>query len=200
GVDLVYYGNQRRLEYDFVVRPGADPARIVLGFQGPDRLEVDAEGDLVLHTAAGPVRQRKPIIYQEIGGVRKEIPGGYVVNDEHHVRFRVTAYDASQPLVIDPVLELVYSTYLGGSGLIFEERGEGIAVDGSGNAYVTGRTPSADFPTTAGAVQTSFGGGEDAFVTKLNATGTALVFSTYLGGRNDGMGNGARNSWESAGC
>src|SRR5947208_10489212 len=113
-IDLLYYGNQRQLEYDLVVRPGADPTRIVLDIQGAERLQVDARGDLVLQTTVGPIRQRKPVIYQEVDGVRKDIPGGYVLKGEHQVGFKVAAYDASQALVVDPVLS--YSTYLGGSG------------------------------------------------------------------------------------
>src|SRR2546428_12673521 len=114
GVDLIYYGTQRQLEYDFVVRPGADPSLIALGFQGADKLEVDAQGDLVLHTSAGAIRQRKPVIYQEVEGVRREIHGGYVLKDPHQIGFQIAAYDRSRPLVIDPVL--FYSTYLVGSG------------------------------------------------------------------------------------
>jgi hypothetical protein len=181
GVDLVYYGNQRELEYDFVVRPGADPSRIVLGFQGADRLEVDAQGDLMLHTALGPVRQRKPVIYQEADGVRREIAGSYVLKGLRQVGFQVAAYDASKPLVIDPTL--VYSTYLGGSG---GEQGNGIAVDADGNAYVTGTVNSGSsvtFPTAAGAFDTNFGAGaEHVFVTKVDPTGSTLIYSTYLGG------------------
>jgi beta-propeller repeat-containing protein len=177
GIDLIYYGNQRQLEYDFVVRPGADPTRIVLGVQGADRLEVDDQGDLLVRTAAGLLRQRKPVIYQEVDGGRKEIPGGYVLRGPHEAGFQVAAYDKSRPLVIDPVL--AYSTYLGGSA---SDRGFGIAVDPAGNAYVTGVTASSDFPTTAGAVDTTFNGGSDAFVTKLDAAGSMLLYSTYLGG------------------
>src|SRR5438876_782482 len=190
-IDLLYYGNQRQLEYDLVVRPGADPTRIVLDIQGADRLQVDAQGDLVLQTTVGPIRQRKPVIYQELDGVRKDIPGGYVLKGEHQVGFKVAAYDASQALVIDPVLS--YSTYLGGSG---EDRDPAIAVDAAGNAYVTGHTESRNFPTTTGAFQTGFGGGAmssgqgDAFVTKLNPAGSALVYSTYLGGSGPDDGKG----------
>src|SRR3989441_8692213 len=105
---------------------------------------------------------------------------------ERQVAFEVAAYDATKPLIIDPVL--AYSTYLGGSG---GDQGFGVAVDAVGNAYVTGFAGSSDFPTTAGAFQTAFGGGEaDAFVTKLNPTGSAPVYSTYLGG--DGLGPGHR--------
>src|SRR5881396_1985062 len=143
GIDLVYYGNQRQLEYDFVVAPGADPERIVLGFQGAEPLEIDAEGELVLHAAGGAIRQRVPVIYQEIDRVRTKIEGRYVLKDAHRVGFQVAAYDPSRPLVIDPTL--VYSTYLGGSS---SDDGYGIAVDAAGAAYVTGTTGSADF--TAG--------------------------------------------------
>jgi len=178
GIDLIYYGNQRQLEYDFVVSPGADPRRIRLGFHGADKLEVDAQGDLVLHTATGVIRQRKPVIYQEVEGARREIAGGYVLEGARRVGFRVTAYDAHRPLVIDPAL--FYSTYLGGSD---SDEGFAIAVDTAGTAYVTGGTFSIDFPTTQGAFQTTLVGFHGvAFVTKLNSTGSGLVYSTYLGG------------------
>src|SRR5437879_378348 len=186
GIDLVYYGNQRQLEYDFVVRPGADPRRIALGFRGAQRLEVDPQGDLVLHTAAGAIRQRKPIVYQEVAGRRVEIPGDYVLRDGQRVGFHVAAYDTSLPLIIDPTLS--YSTYLGGTG--FDE-GRGIAVDATtGEAYVTGFTDSFDFPTVRASQTTFAGGSGDAFVTKLNATGSALVYSTYLGGKGFDTGFG----------
>jgi hypothetical protein len=184
GIDLSYFGTQRQLEYDLVVGPGANPARIALGFKGADRIELDPQGDLVLHTAAGWIRQRKPLIYQEIDGVRREIPGGYVLTGQSKVGFLVGTYDASRPLVIDPVI--VYSTYLGGIG---SEAAIGIAVDASGNAYVTGATASTNFPTSAGAIH-SVGGGGDVFVTKLNATGSALLFSTFIGGSAADQGNG----------
>src|SRR5213596_1682462 len=187
GIDLIYYGNQRQLEYDFVVSPGADPRRIRLGFHGADKLEVDAQGDLVLHTATGVIRQRKPVVYQEVEGTRREIAGGYVLEGARRVGFRVTAYDARRPLVIDPAL--FYSTYLGGSD---SDEGFAIAVDTAGNAYVTGLTFSKNFPTTPGAFQPTPDplAGNNAFVTKLNPTGSALVYSTYLGGNNDDQGLG----------
>jgi hypothetical protein len=181
GIDLVYYGNQRQVEYDFVVAPGADPKKIALRFQGADKLEIDAEGDLVLHTAGGDIRQHKPAIYQEFDGIRREIAGSYFRKGANRVGFQVAAYDRARPLIIDPVI-LSYSTYLGGNSL---DQVQGIAVDRDGNAYVTGHTWSSDFPTTAGAFSTTRPGSVSAFVTKVNPTGTAVVYSTYLG---DGAG------------
>jgi hypothetical protein len=177
GIDLVYYGNQRQLEYDFVVAPGADPKKIVLGFKGAKKLEIDAQGDLVLHAVGGDIRQHEPVIYQDIDGVRQEVVGSYVRKGANRVGFKVAAYDATRTLIIDPVV-LSYSTYLGGSG---DDSGRSIAVDADGNAYVTG-TASAGFPTTAGAFQPTGSGMSDAFVSKLNPAGSALVYSTYLGG------------------
>src|SRR2546425_1545635 len=177
GIDVVYYGNQRQLEYDFVVAPGAGPQRIVLDFKGVERLEIDAQGELVMHAAGGAIRQHKPVIHQDIDGMRREIAGAYVMKSAHQVAFQVAAYDKTRPLVIDPVLS--YSSYLGGSG---GDEGWGIAVDTLGNAYVTGSTSSTNFPTNLGAFQTALAGGSDAFVTKLDATGSALLYSTYLGG------------------
>ena len=177
GIDLVYYGSQRNLEYDFIVDPGADPGRIVLSFRGADRLELDAHGDLVLHTAVGAIHQRRPFIYQHVDGARQEVSGRYVLKGGHRVGFQIAAYDPSRPLVIDP--GLFYSTLLGGSGS-HGDAGSGIAVDGAGNAYVTGVATSSDFPTTSGVVQ-SIG---SLFVTKLNPTGSGLVYSTHFGGSN----------------
>ena len=152
GVDLVYYGNQRQLEYDLVVEPGADPSAISLSFEGVERLRIDTQGDLVLETPDGEIRQHTPLVYQEVDGVRRQIAGSYMLNGDRQVGFEVAAYDPGQPLIIDPVL--VYSTYLGGTG---DERGFDIAVDASGNAYVTGQTDSTGFPT-ASPVQASLGG------------------------------------------
>ena len=185
GIDLVYYGNQRQLEYDFVVAPGADPARIRLSVAGAHKLCVDGQGQLVVQTAGGAVRWNKPEIYQQVDGRRRSVKGKYVLRHGHELSFEVAAYDTAKPLVIDPTL--VYSTYLGGSDY---DLGYGIAVDTSGNAYITGRTRSIDFPTTAGAFQTSNHGDNNVVVTKLNSTGTGLLYSTYLGGFADDWGYG----------
>jgi hypothetical protein len=183
GVSLVYYGSQGQLEYDFVVAPGADPEAIRLSFAGTDRLEIDARGDLVIHTAAGVIRQHKPVLYQEVNGVRREVSGGYLLKDRDQIAFQVAAYDASRPLVIDPVL--TYSTFLGGG---FWEEGKAIAVDGSGNAYVTGLSESLDFPAPGGTPLTP-NGPTDAFVAKFDASG-ALVYSAFLGGNSEDTGLG----------
>ena len=115
GVDLVYYGNQGQLEYDFVVAPGADPGLVTLAFEGAREVHIDARGELVLGVEGGEVRQHKPVVYQEVAGVKQEVAGRYVMKGTRQVGFRVAAYDPSRPLIIDPVL--VYSTYLGGSGI-----------------------------------------------------------------------------------
>jgi len=190
GVDLVYYGNQQQLEYDFVAAAGADTRVIRLAFEGAGKMRVDARGDLVLRSGGRDVRWQRPVIYQEIDGVRREVAGGYEVKAPRQVGFRVGAYDPSRPLIIDPVL--VYSTYLGGSNTAGNgDFGLGIAVDGAGSAYVTGYTYSTNFPTTLGTTQpTDPDANGDAFVTKLDETGSALVYSTYLGGSNDDIGYG----------
>jgi hypothetical protein len=177
GVDLVYFGRQRELEYDLVLSPGADPRAITLDFHGAEQVEIDARGDLVLHTAAGDVRQRSPVVYQETGSGKEIVPARYAMKGPHRVGFDVAAYDRSNTLVIDPVLS--YSTYLGGSG---DDFGAGIAVDVDGNAYVTGWTDSLDFPTTSGSIQNARRASTDAFVTKINRDGNAVVYSTFLGG------------------
>lgn len=160
GIDLVYYGNQQRLEYDFVLAPGADPERIRLRYAGADRLRLDASGNLILRVADREVTQRAPVIYQDIDGQRQAIAGNYVITGTNQVGFALARYDAGQPLIIDPILE--YSTYLGGdrgTDIAVDDDGRDIAVDTDGNAYVTGSTSSPDFPI-AGPIQASHGGGD----------------------------------------
>ena len=186
GVDLAYYGSQRQLEYDLIVSPGADPGVIKLRFEGAQKVHLNAKGDLVLRTAVGEVRNLKPVVYQEVEGARQTISGRYILRGKGEVGFEVDAYDRGKPLVIDPVLS--YSTYLGGSNF---EVGSGVAVDSLGNAYVVGNTNSSDFPISPGGFQTAYGGGtRDAFVAKLNPSGSALVYSTYLGGSSNDGGTG----------
>jgi hypothetical protein len=186
GIDLVYYGNQSQLEYDFVVHPGVDPNSIVLGFDGVTQLRVDDDGNLVLRSGQSEVIQRKPILYQAAGGNRREVQGGYRIVGEHKVAFETGAYNTAETLIIDPVL--TYSTFLGGTD--GDDDGRGVATDSAGNVYLTGSTTSTDFRTlnpyqgVAGSQDPSFDF-SDAFVTKLNASGTALVYSTYFGGSSD---------------
>ncbi len=180
GVDLIFYGNQRQLEYDFVVAPGADPGGIKLQFDGAKKLALDANGDLILRGNGSELRQRKPRCLQDDGSQKHEARCGYRLAGKNQVRFDAGAYDAAKPLIIDPVI--AYSTFLGGSGL---ERAKGIAVDLAGNAYVAGFTASSDFPTKPGAFRTTKSSTADIFVTKLNAAGTAMVYSTYLGGHQE---------------
>jgi Abnormal spindle-like microcephaly-assoc'd, ASPM-SPD-2-Hydin/Beta-propeller repeat len=193
GVDLVYYGHEGGLEYDFVVSPGGDPSAIRMAFEGAVPA-IDGHGDLVLRMGEGDeVRFEKPMVYQETdghtGGNRRYLEGRFRVTADHQVSFQLGSYDKRRSLVIDPVL--TYSTYLGGSN---SDGATGLFVDPAGNAYITGGTTSDDFPTTSGAYQTTLGGNNgncteepffqcgDVFVTKLNPTGTALLWSTYLGG------------------
>jgi hypothetical protein len=194
GIDVVYYGNGEQLEHDFVVAPGADSARIRIAFEGQSgRLRIDERGDLVVPMPGGEVIQRVPVTYQERAGEREPVIARYALSDvtdesgkRQEVGFAVDAYDATRPLVIDPIL--AYSTYLGGGN----NDGYGdtsIAVDAAGSVYVTGLTSSADFPTHA-ALDAALSGESDVFVTKLTPDGSALVYSTYLGGSGVDFGFG----------
>lgn len=309
GVDMLYYGNQRQLEYDFVVAPGADPENIKLQFDGGKKVAVDKEGNLIVKAGEAELRHNRPVAFQERDGIRSEVPVGFDLLADGVVGFQLGDYDRSRELVIDPVL--VFSTYLGGSlldvgraifvssagnayvlgesrspdftdgsadnadvfvgtftasggsfsyaffggskdeiatglavdsdgnayvsgstqsdnlagensinpalsgpsdafvaklkptiaGLSYltliggsgSETGVSITIDDSGNAYITGRTTSADFPTV-NALQSGYGGGDsDAFVSKITPVGSSLVYSTYLGG------SGSENSFEKSG-
>jgi len=188
GIDLVYYGSQRQLEYDFVVSPGAEPRAIRLAFRGAKGLEIDSQGDLIVSVAGGEVRLQKPITYQEVGAVQHTVKARYVLKGTRQVAFQVGKYDRSRPLIIDPILE--YSTYLGGSSI---DGANAIAVAPDGTAFIAGGTFSSDFPT-AHPLQPNAGGPpdfpQDAFVAKISADGSTLLYSTYLGGVNSDVGNG----------
>jgi len=177
GISVVYYGNQKQLEYDFVADPGADPDQIALSFPGVKKLEILENGDLIIHLSAGMLRWHKPIAYQSVQGHRQEIPACFVLKDAVTIGFQLASYDSSLPLVIDPVL--MFTTYLGGGGFDYIA---GISVDSNGNIIVAGDTTSMNFPTVNAYHSTSSGGAADGFVSKFNNNGTALLYSTYLGG------------------
>jgi MBG domain (YGX type)/Bacterial Ig-like domain (group 3)/FG-GAP-like repeat/Beta-propeller repeat len=183
GIDLVYYGHDGNLEYDWIVSPQANARRIRLAFDGADRVRLDKHGDLVVNLGRTEYRHRKPVVYQECRGKRIEIAGAWTVRGKE-AAFRIGTYDHGQPLVIDPVV--YYSTYEGGSGLDFAYA---IAVDKVGNTYVTGGTGSTNFPTS-NSLQPSLKGSEDVFITKINANGSARLYSTYLGGGGPDEGKG----------
>lgn len=184
GIDLIFYGNQRQLEYDFVVAPGADPHLIKLAIEGAQKLHVDAQGDLILQTEGGEIRQHKPVVYQEVDGTRREIAGNYIIGNSNEIGFQIGNHDPLKPLVIDPVL--VYSTFLGGG---MTDGGADITVDSEGNAYVIGATESPDFPTVD-PIQPTVNNFFDVFIAKLNPSGSALVYSTFLGGNRGDRGHG----------
>jgi hypothetical protein len=175
GVDLIYYGNQQQLEYDFIVAPGKNSGVIHLGLSEKADVRVSNSGDLIAQTSFGELRQPKPVAYQEIEGKREEVAVRYVLYNPREFGFAVAPYDHSRPLIIDPTL--VYSTYLGGSG---DDSGSSIAADVYNNIYITGTTSSTTFPTKGPFASTN-SGLSDMFVTKIDAGGT-LVYSTYIGG------------------
>jgi Beta-propeller repeat len=196
GVDLVYYGKQGRLEYDFVVAPGGDAKAIRLAFMETSRdlniippLRVDHSGDLVVRLAGNEIRFHRPTVYQMAdhsepsasSDTRRFIDARYILKSKGQVAIQLAPYDRTKALVIDPVL--TYSSYLGGSSF---DDGIGIAVDNSGNVYIAGLTRSVDFQRLhqikGACAKGCRTGGDDAFVTKINSVGTALVYSSYLGG------------------
>ena len=176
GIDLVYYGKRGRLEYDFVLAPGADPDRIALGFDGAKRIGLDQQGNLSLEADGGNVQLEPPRVYQVVNGEHRAVAGRYVLTAANHVGVKLGAYDRSRELVIDPVLN--YSSYFGGSQ---DESAVAIAVDTGLNIYVAGTTTSDGLATT-GVYQATRKGGTDVFIAKLNPSGSSLTYVTYLGG------------------
>jgi hypothetical protein len=185
GVDVTYYGNPQKLEYDFTLSAGTDPGTVQVEYEGAESVRLAANGDLLVKTASGELVQHKPRAYQVIGGRQVQVEAGYRVTKGNRVEFALARYNRRQPLVIDPVL--VYSTYLGGTG---GDSGRAIAVDSFGNAYVTGITRSIDFPTASPQQPATGGGLDDAFVAKISANGATKLYATYLGGASDDRGLG----------
>ena len=186
GIAMDYHGATGTLEYDFRVAPGADPGRIAVDFHGAD-LRIAGSGALVVGSGPAAIRQAPPVAYQPAADGREPVPAAFTVRGDR-AGFELGTYDPSRPLVIDPLV-LSYSTFLGGSpnaGNGGDDRIEDVAVDSSGNAYLTGATSSLDFPTTSGAFDQTISNeqtyGTDVFVSKLNPDGTGLVYSTFLGG------------------
>ena len=192
GIDLVYRGALNRLKYTFLVHPGADPNQIRLEYRGAE-VKLDSQGQLWVSTPAGGFEDEKPMAYQGTEGNRQDVAAAYVLEGKTGAEgqvygFRLGAFDPSRLLVIDPVM-LVYAGYIGGTA---DDRGQGIAVDAAGNAYVTGFTdsPEASFPLTVGPDLTHNSGVRcDAFVAKVNADG-ALAYAGYIGGTADDRGQG----------
>lgn len=180
GVDLVFYGRGRHLEYDFVIAPGADPAKVRMEFAGADRMWRDDSGNLILVIEDRELAIRAPAIYQETERGRQAIPGHYVINEDRQVSLELADFDAARPLIVDPIID--FSTYLGGVGL---DTGYAVTVDPAGNIYVVGQTASLNFPTR-NPLFNALNGANDAFIVKVNPQGSTVLFSTYLGGRNPG--------------
>lgn len=186
GVELIYYGNAQRLEYDFVVAPGADPSKIVIQFTGADQIQIDAAGELVFTLGRETIRQPKPVVYQTVRGSRKLIPGSYSLTAGQTVAFQLGEFDRELPLVIDPVLS--YSTFYGGSGL---DIARAVGVDTNGFVYVAGETTGA-LPTSPGTRTNRYNGSGsykgDAFVAKFSNDASSLIYLSYLGGSADDVG------------
>ncbi len=189
GIDLRYYGNQRQLEYDFIVSPDSEVDQIRFGFEGSESLAISDTGELVIQLNADgdTVRFNAPIAYQTAAdGTRETVDSQYVLNSDGTVSFQVADYDRTRELVIDPILD--YTTFLGGTGY---DNVEAVAADDAGNVYVTGWTGSTDFPTAVGALDESYNSGSyDIYVAKLSPDGSTLLYSTYIGGSGSDTANG----------
>ena len=196
-IDMVWHGLESgATRYDFVVRPNADAEQIALDFEGADNLEIDAEGNLLIHTAAGIIKQNKPFSFQETDGAKQEIESRFII-EQSKIKFAVGEYDRSKPLVIDPTVSLnnlAFATFLGGSE---DDQAFDLKIDNAGSIYVTGFTESPFFPTTSGTFDTNHNANQDVFVTKLNPAGTQVIYSTFIGG--NGSDEGRSISIDSSG-
>lgn len=180
GINLVFYGKEGQLEYDFQVGPGADPAQAELEFNGAKKLELK-DGSLLIGAERGSVALEAPRVYQEIAGKQQPVEATFVLRGNNRVGFAIGAYDHSRDLVIDPILN--FSTYFGGSG---DELSSFVAVDGNFNIYLAGSTTSANLPVTGGSFQGTLKGPQNVYVAKitppLGSVAAALDDVTYLGG------------------
>ncbi|MEZ2318961.1 MAG: S8 family serine peptidase [Microcoleus sp.] len=184
GIDRVFKGTEGQLKSEFLVAPFADPSQIKMNYSGVNNIRLRDDGALILETPLGELIDNAPIVYQDINGQRVNVPAAYNLLANNQVNFSLGDFDRTQPLVIDPVL--AYSTYLGGSASDSANR---IAVDSTGAAYIIGTTVN-NFTTTPGAYQTTPAGQADFLVTKINSEGTALIYSTYIGGTGNEYGIG----------
>ena len=177
GIDLVYYGNPSQMEYDFEVAAGANPRQIQFDVKGADSVSVDSSGDLVLQTKLGALHMKSPVLYQTVNNMKLPISGGFSLKTSTRVGFSLKGYDPTKPLVIDPVL--LYSTYLGG---LADDQAVGLAVDSEGSAYVAGWTQSTNFPLASQGPAPS---GINAFIAKLDVSGSSLLYADFIGGSSD---------------
>ena len=194
GIDLVYHSARQQLEFDFVVAAGADPSRLMLAFQGADAVHLGDAGQLILATGSTEVVLPTPLVYQDVDGTRQRVTGRWSIDADGRAGFALGQYDAALPLVIDPVVQ--FATYLGGGGSEDALDNMGVALDASGNIYIVGTTDSADFPLTEG-TQAQFAGVTDAFVVKMDPTGSSIIYASYLGGT--GLDSGQAIAVDAAG-
>ncbi len=185
GTDLLYYGDQDRMEFDFMLAPQADPAHIRMTFDGADKMRLNQDGDLLFESGQGDLALKKPVAYQVTGGTRKIIDAAFILENHHAVGFRLGAYDNSKPLVIDPVIS--YSTYVGSTG---DDAAVAVALDSAGNRYITGTVGAADFTQVAAGVKAGGGGISDVFVIVVDPTGTSVLYSAFIGGPDEDVAHG----------
>jgi hypothetical protein len=179
-IDLRYYSTDRGLKYDFIVRPGGDPSSIILNYQGAKDLKLDEKNNLIIQTSLGKIVDSELFIYQNINNYNNKIEGNFKIIKLWTCGFEIKGeYDYHNDLIIDP---LVYSTFIGGTEPFAYDSSGDIAIDQIGNAYVVGGTNSASFPTTPGAYNTVLNGTSDAYILKLNPSGSSLLYSTFIGG------------------